>query len=513
MPNSVTPSAAALAATLAAAPALAQFPYGTGTPGSGGITPQIDCNQPWAGRTDFEIALDQAYGGTAGLLVISFGPDSSTYAGLPLYVDTAAVLATRFLVLGGGSGVPGAGSTATAFPLTGATPAFVGLSLFAQAVLIDPVGPGFGGGWVATGGLEFELTAVPQLFSGTSVSGSTDPFWATNGVTGSIDYSGGNQYTNDVIGAAYTNDGQDLYVSSGSGQLAHADLSSGSPAWSWLNTTIGLTGVAGDNCVIDRDARLLWMIGQANGVAELLAVDIDESSASYGSVIHNTTTLFATVGLIGGLWGMSHDRKIAAVPSLLGRSLHLFDTDPASTTFLRVVQSSPLPVSPIAFPVVTSRIRFSPDDTECYVLLGVGAINELARFRVPAGIWLDHDPSTAIIDNIGPNSSPAVPFGSSAVGLDIAEDGAIYVCGSSGSGSGWAGRVIVNGVTPTWTPLNAISSLGNARHVALNRDQDVLAIAVANPATTVLFFDPQTLAEIGATALTGSNNTATLVWR
>lgn len=248
--------------------------------------------------------------------------------------------------------------------------------------------------------------------------------------------------------------------------------------------------MAWDNCVLDRDRRLLWMVGDAGGSVELLAVEIDETSAAYGQIVTNTTTLSATVGLIG-VWGMSHDRNLAAVPSLFGGSLHLVDTDPLSATYLQVVASPPIPTS--GGLVISTRIRFSPDDTECYVLLqNAGPVpGELARYLVPAGVWLDHDPATAVVDNIGPSSSPPVPFGSAPLGLDVGADGAIYVSGWGGSG--WAGRVLLAGVTPVWTPLNAVSPLDGARHVALNRDQDVLAVAVANPTTSVLWFDVATL--------------------
>jgi len=159
------------------------------------------------------------------------------------------------------------------------------------------------------------------------------------------------------------------------------------------------------------------------------------------------------------------------------------------------------------------RIRFSPDDLECYVLIqNAGTIpGEIARFFVPAGTWFDHDPATAAIDHIGPMANPPVPFGSAPLGFDVGHDGAIYVTGWNGAG--FAGRVIVAGLTAIYTPLNAVSPLGNARNIALNRSQDVLAVAVANPATTILFFDAVTLNEIGSTNLGANLDTTVLVWR
>lgn len=209
-------------------PVFAQFPYGTGTAGSGGFTPRISSNQAWAGRGDFAVAVDRGLGGAVGLVVVGLAPDSSAFAGLPVYVDQLSVVTTQLMLLGGAGAGTGTGSVTLS--LAAVSTSFVGLSFFAQAALTDPLGPGFGGGWSATGGLEVVITREPQVFAACSVSGSTDPHWAVNGLTGAIDWSGGNQFTNNADGAAYTTDGRDLYVSSGFGQLAHADLSTATPA-------------------------------------------------------------------------------------------------------------------------------------------------------------------------------------------------------------------------------------------------------------------------------------------
>lgn len=503
---------AALLAAAAAVPLAAQYPYGTGTPGSGGITPRLSCNQPWTGRADFAITVDQGPGGTAALIAIGFLPFQGALGGLPLHVDPSSVAATHFVALGGAGGVPGAGSFASPLPLSAVGPSFIGVPVFAQAALVDPAGPGFGGGWSATGGLRIGIASVPQVFAACSVGGGTDPHWAVNGLSRAVDFAGGNAFTDNVDGAAYSDDGLDLYVSSGFGQLARADLRGGTPVWSWLNSGIGSTGVAWDNCWLDRERALLWMMGQppAVGTVELIAVDVDRSSATYGQIVHNTATLSATVGLIG-VFGMNNARSLAAVPGLLGGSLHLVDTDPQSPTFLQVVTSSPIPAA--GGLTLNTRVRFGPDDLECYVLIqNAGSVpGELARFLVPAGIWFDHDPATPAIDNIGPAASPPVPFGSAPLGLEVSADGAIWVTGWGGAG--WAGRVTLSGVTPSWTPLAATSSLGGARNAALNRDQTVLAVAVAAPTTTILFFDVATLAETGAAVLGAGVDATVLVWR
>lgn len=498
---------------LAAAPVPAQFAYGTGTPGTGGLVPSLTCRQPWAGRSTFTVDIANAYGGAGGLVVFGLGQTNQTLFGLPVYVDPSTLLASSFVLLGGSFGTPGAGAGSLALPLTAAGPSLIGFTLRAQALLFDPAGPGFGGGWTASNGLSIRLSATPQVFVACSVGGSTDPHWAVNGLTRALDFSGGNGFTDNVDGAVYTDDGRDLYLSSGFGQAAHADLSSGTPVWSWLNTSIGTTGVAWDNCVIDREHQLLWMMGQSGSSVELLALDIDKGSPGYGQILHRTSTLSATIGLLG-VWGMSHDRKLAAVPSLLGGSLHLVDTDPASPTFLQIVSSSPIPPSSLGSPLTFSvRIRFSPDDTECFVLLqNAGATpGEIAHFLIPAGIWFDHDPATPVIDHIGPNANPPLPFGSAPLGFDVGRDGAIYLTGWSGAG--FAGRVLVAGPTAFYTPLNATSSLQNARNIALNRDQDLLAVAVANPNTTILFFDAATLNEIGSIGLGSTVDTTVLSWR
>lgn len=505
-------------------PALAQFPYGTGAAGSGALTPSLSCQQPWVGRSTFTIDIGNGRGGSAGFLLMGFDDDNARHGGLPLHVDLVSLVSSTFVVLGGAPGVPGAGELALPLPLSAVSPAFIGLKIYAQAALLDPAGPGFGGGWTATNGLMFEFTRTPQVFAACDFPNYTfDPHWAVNGLSQTIDFSG-NLYTDFINGAAYTNDGQDLYTSSRLGGVMHAELSSGAPVWTPLNVNlpVGAVGVPFNNCVIDRERQLLWIVsGAAAATVQLRALDINEGNASYGQILHQTTWLGATVGSVSGstlvgAWGMNNGKTLAAVSSRFNGSLYLVDTDPASATFLQLVASSPIPPSSYPNQLIGSvnlLIRFSPDDRECYVMIGYIASvpGEIARFSVPAGTWLDHNPATPIVDHIGWMASPQVPFDIALADFDVGRDGSVYVTG--GNGTGYVGRVILAGPAALYTPLNATSSLANARKIALNRDQNVLAVAVTNPTTTVVFFDAATLNEIGAASLGGNCQATVLTWR
>jgi len=114
---------------------------GSGTPGSGGITPGLIAvgGTPRLGNPDYRLAIRNGLGGAQAFLFISLGgcPSSNGWNGPFRALQPRLVK----IVLSGGSGVPGVGAGGFDLPIP-ADPVFAGLSIFVTAQVVDPQGPG-----------------------------------------------------------------------------------------------------------------------------------------------------------------------------------------------------------------------------------------------------------------------------------------------------------------------------------------------------------------------------------
>jgi hypothetical protein len=129
------------------------LPYGNGVAGTGGFLPSISASACPAGGAAVTVQVDEALGGTVGVLLVG----SERYA-LPSL--GGALLTDRPYnwyphVTTGTSGLPG-GGTYTVQLATPAEPTLIGSKFYLQAGYMDPGGPA---GASLTGGLEVTLRA------------------------------------------------------------------------------------------------------------------------------------------------------------------------------------------------------------------------------------------------------------------------------------------------------------------------------------------------------------------
>ncbi len=112
--------------------------FGQGLAGSGGITPELlGTDGPSVGP--WSITLDQGLGGSFGYLWLGLGTaDLFPFFGGHLYIDLSQLHLILPIVLGGPSGVAGAGSLT--LPGTDVS-AFAPLTLYFQGTMIDPAAP------------------------------------------------------------------------------------------------------------------------------------------------------------------------------------------------------------------------------------------------------------------------------------------------------------------------------------------------------------------------------------
>lgn len=491
-------------------PLLAQTQYGSPTLGSGGIGPVLSCPQPWLGRANFAITLDQGLGGALGAIVCSQFPSYSTTYGLDLLVDPAHVLSTWFTMLSGTPAVAGAGSGSQPLSLAALppSPGLAGLPFFYQGFVFDPNGPGLGGGISASNGLRMELTMPPQIF----VAAGGGSYWLLDAVGGTAPVAGTQADLNVVNGVRYSASGLDLFVTTGHGDVLHADLRGSAPNWTVTTGTLGTSVVAWGGLAYLEDVRLGWVGGRGNGTEmELLLVNLDPSTPLFGSVMLQTQGLQTALAPFG-TFALSPDGRRIAAASPWNGSIAIVDADLSSPSFLQILTVSPIPPS-VANPgfTVNTFIAWAPDSGRFWLARqnqGPNSPGEIACYDLATG-WVDHDPSTPwFVDHIGATSSPAVtlPGGLRTVAVSRAGD-AIFTSGSL-SGNGFAARIEL--ATLQSTVASGPTWLTDEDQLALDRDRGRVAVTGNG---YVVVYDAETMLELQAHPIATGATEKDLAWR
>ncbi|HKB15618.1 MAG TPA: hypothetical protein VKF62_06100, partial [Planctomycetota bacterium] len=109
---------------------------GTGTPGTGGITPVLAASGGSAqvGNASFGLTIAAARGGAPALLVLNALETAIPFAGGTIFVLPGVVIP---LALGGPAGVPGAGFATVPLAVPN-DPSLVGATVSGQAGILDP---------------------------------------------------------------------------------------------------------------------------------------------------------------------------------------------------------------------------------------------------------------------------------------------------------------------------------------------------------------------------------------
>jgi hypothetical protein len=492
----------------------AQTPYGSGAPGTGGITPTLSCNQAWMGNASFAYQVQGGLGGAPALLALSQQRASFFVGTTEILVDLAPpnLLLLLLIALGGPPGAPGAGTYSLPVPLTfPPQPALAGFTLYAQVVVIDFPTPGSP---AATRGLRVELTYPPLVFVGTSVGGSTDPYYLVDPLGPSLAHQGGLAQTDNVTDAVFTHGGTNLFTASSIRNTVNvADVTVIPPTWRTIYTS------AGNGCYgvgFDRDAqRVYTLTNPGTGARELVALDGNPLSPNFGQRITNSN------GLSGGStfierWHLSASARYAAVLKYLPDVMLLVDTQVGSPTYLQTLVTSVVPRTNTSGFALASNIEITSDDR--FVLITIsdtGSPGEVARYDLQARQWIDHNPGMPGAQPIGPNSAPPVPFGLIPYGLAVSRDGRFAnVCGTVG----WIGRLDFDPSNPlsyAWTPFNPGISLVQSWDLDLNGDDARVATGVfgSTPGPYLAVIDAASGTSLGTVPTPGAGNVYTIRYR
>jgi hypothetical protein len=503
---------AALLILLIATSVAGQEWFGKGAPGTGGYTPVLTSNQAYMGNPSFAFKIQYGLGGSSGLLGLSLKQRSWYVGNTQILISPwpLELLLLQWVNLGGQKNQPGVGTATVPLPIPGPpNPALAGLDVYAQYIGVDYPTPGNPS---ASQGLRVELTYPPLVFVGTSVGGSTDPYYLIDPLTRTLKHRGGVAQTDNVTAAAWAYGGKGLFVGSSiRNQVNYADVSSVPPSWRSIYTSAGsgCYGVGYDRV----NRRLYTLTDPGTAARELVALDVtDPSSPAFGKRLGNTSGLSVGAALVER-WLLSPSGKQAAVLAMVGIlgpvNLVLVDTDPMSINYLKSLIVTQVPASGMH---LTTRVAFTQDEKLVMVVIqNVGTTpGEIARYDIATNTWLDHNSTQSGIQNIGPNSVPPAMLGSAPTDIEIDPTGAFaVVCGFGGNG--WAGRLDLKPGSPSYfsyQTLQPMATLPGAWACGLARDGSLMSIGTFPNANLVLA-DPLTGTLIGTVGMTGASNVYT----
>jgi len=129
--------------------------YGSPTLGTGDFEVELSALivPPQVGLAGFGINGIHLVGGAPAWLVLGYAPAALPLFGIELAVDPQHVLAVLPLAVSGAAGIGGIGVFEKRLPIP-AQPELAGLSIYAQALVLDPAGPQ---GFAASAGLAFDI--------------------------------------------------------------------------------------------------------------------------------------------------------------------------------------------------------------------------------------------------------------------------------------------------------------------------------------------------------------------
>ncbi len=457
-----------LLASLLPASLLAQQPYGDPTPGSQGYEPRLSSGGSWFGNANFTFDIQGGLGGSPAFLMIGAGAGSSPLVGVEFLLDPAGFQGSVLTILSGSQ--PGEGRASVTLPLLlPATPGLLGATFHAQALIADAGAAA--GSFSATQGIGFELSLAPTVFIGTSIL-NNDPYHVIDPMgAGTLLTTASVPASNNAQGAAFGHGGTRLYVASAMGNtIGMADMTTTPITWSTVYN-------AADACFgAEYDSRRNWiwtLTNPGSGARELCAIDADETAASFGQVVANTS------GVISGLreiWAISPSGRRAVVLGVFPPTAIVIDTDEASPTFMQNLGfQMPVPVNQPTPASFAPQVLITPDDRYALILIQLAGATpaEIARLDLQTGMFFDHNPTTPMIDNIGPQSLQPVNLGSAPSGFALSKTGRFAIV-SGFQNCGWIGRLDLDPYNPlltSFTQWSPAASTQNAWTVALSSDE------------------------------------------
>lgn len=362
------------------------------------------------------------------------------------------------------------------------------------------------------------------IFVGSSTDGTTDQHAFIQSAPGTLLYTAGSSFTDNVTGAVWTNTGRTLYVARNapfttqSGRISVGQWNGQQMvSWSTLYAVPGASGTytACEGLGLDTARKRLWTMASQGSVRQLYCINANPTSAGYGQLLAQTAPLNG----YGARWALAPSGNFAIVQHDVwsGAPFEIIDTDPASPTFCQSIVSAPVPYAQTLTSNGVSSCNVSLDELYCYILhYGRNSSNVLfsciAVYDRLAGAFVDFDAAA-----IG--QQDFVITGILGVSMAIAPDRSFALLSSTLT-PGSVVRVDFDYVTPGNTSAVSYANLvvPNARGISLSPDGARAAVTstvqpVGGPGKVVIF-DAATGVESASVALSsGMHNLYTTAWQ
>lgn len=360
--------------------------FGFGTPGSGNLTPRIWADGTLsAGNANFAVTLDNALGGSLGVLLIGTVETELPVAGVTLLTTPLQIVPTT---LTGQPGLPGDGSASVPLPIPAGLDVS-GMNVLFQWLVRDTGGPvtlSASDGLRATG-------AEPTRVFGLG-GGAPGPLFGVDPDNGQVDNLGNGLGSNGVTDLAVSPDGTTAVVpvvlGGGTGEFAILDLQDGGS----LLGSVSVTGVPNGVEVTPDGRRAYGITAGAAGTlfGAIHEIDIDRGSATFGQKIGQVTNYPAGADTLENL-GISADglRLTAAVFGLGDTpAVLVVDIDPLSATFNQVTRHIIMSTLPLGSAPLVADVELNANGSTAYaLLLFLGNVHgELALIDTGSGTLL-----------------------------------------------------------------------------------------------------------------------------
>lgn len=430
--------------------------YGSGSAGSGSVTPALWCNStPRPGNTGFALSLERGLGGAPAIAFMSTSRASLNLNGLNLLVDLTVGFSLGATVLSGTGAGSGTGSIAAPLPNLAVVN---GLPLHFQAYVLDPRGPFLG--LAATQGLTATSRSGGALFAAPNIRVALPQL-----VAGSFNSGAGS-----ANALAMSRDGSRVFVSGRVGTsgrpIVALDATKNPPTtiktWSLVDTkTTAWT------LTVNPNGRYLYATNQgpSSTTPKIEAFYLD--SARFGQAVPGNVLDPKSISAIRILFNRSGLRGYVATLGIGGApALVEYDT-------LIGGQNQHKELRRVRFSgKFIFDAQLSPDDNIVYVsAASLGQVGEISLINARTMQRVDWDLRTPGIQSIGGEvSRPRTPLGRVQASIAIdARHRYLYAAVSGGAaGSASLVRVVVDRSHPDFgkfvtysTGLPAREQLGN----------------------------------------------------
>ena len=330
-----THAALVLLALALVAPLPAQRRYGTGSPGAGGVVPQIWFEgTAWPGNANFRVSLERASGAAPVVLAIGGVPIDVQVLGIDALVQP--LLAVSPGVASGTPGAPGVGESDLTIPIPNVA-SLVGASFVCQWIVVDPSAPFT---LASSEGLEVRA-GQPPLVVACGSDHALDRIYAYDPIARTTVDWNPTVGTDNPTDVQFTPDGTMLVVASAlTRQFVIADATNQGARLG----AVSVSGTPNATAITPDGLRAYGITGgtQGSGLGRIVEIDLDRASPTFAQQI-GTVSGVPFCDQLEGL-GISRDGRVLAVCNLgLGQSAFVLtvDCDPTSATYDTVLNVVP----------------------------------------------------------------------------------------------------------------------------------------------------------------------------